>query len=299
MDQVTTPDGRTLEIRTSGSETGYPFVFHSGTPSAAVPFLPLERAARAAGLRMVTYSRPGYGASSPVTGDRADTWSMADDVTDTATVLGALGINEFVTLGWSGGGPRALACAALLPDRCRAAVSLAGVAPYDAEGLDWSAGMGPENVRDFEAAAEGREALAALVEAEVEEFAGVTGDDIIAAFGDLVDEVDASALTGELAEYVAASFRRAAFQGSVGLLEDNLVVMRPWGFDVGDITVPVSIWQGAHDLMVPFSHGTWLAAQLSAARVHLLDDEGHISLLHRFDDMLVELRELAGLSAPS
>lgn len=291
---LTTPDGRQLEFLTGGAEGGFPLLFHSGTPSAAVSYEPLWQAAREADLRLVTYSRPGYGASSP----RPTTAEpvIADDVADSGLLLDALGMDEFVTLGWSGGGPRALACAALLPERCRAAVSLAGVAPVDADGLDWLAGMGPENVRDFELAARGREALRPVVEQEIAEMAGVTGDEVVAAFGGLVDEVDAAAVTGELAEYVAASFRHAVAQGAVGLLEDNLQVMRPWGFDVAGIPVPVGVWQGAHDRMVPFTHGQWLAARIPGARVHLFDDEGHISLVHRIDEMLAELRELAGLA---
>ena len=291
---VTTPDGRQLEYLTGGADDGFPFLFHGGTPSAAVRYQPLWDAARDAGLRLVTYSRPGYGASSPRP-RAAEAPPIDADVADSVTLLDALGIGEFVTLGWSGGGPRALGCAALLPDRCRAAVSLAGVAPADAEGLDWLAGMGPENVHDFELAAQGRGALRSSVEEQVAEFSVVTGKQIVAAFGGLVDEVDAGALTGDFADYLAASFRHAAAQGAVGLLEDNLQVMRPWGFDVAAITVPVSVWQGAHDKMVPFSHGQWLAARIPQARVHLFDDEGHISLVNRIPEMFAELRELAGL----
>lgn len=291
MDLITTPDGRDLEFWQAGPEDGLPLVYHGGTPSAAVPFETRDRAAAEAGLRLVTYSRPGYGASTPRT-DRE--WRIADDVADTVTLLDALGLGEFVTLGWSGGGPRALACAALLPDRCRAACSLAGVAPYGAAGLDWSAGMGPENVRDFEAALAGRDALAPLIAEQVGEMAHGTAESIAEAFGGLVDEVDAAALTGDLAGYLAESNRRASAQGAVGLLEDNLVEIRPWGFDVGEIVVPVSIWQGAHDLMVPYGHGRWLAGQIPTARVHLFDDEGHVSLLSRLPEMYAELRELAG-----
>lgn len=291
---LTTPDGRQLEFLTGGAEGGFPFLFHSGTPSAALAYEPLWEAARDADLRLVTYSRPGYGASTPRPTSTEPVF--ADDVADSVLLLDALGIDEFVTLGWSGGGPRALACAALLPQRCRAATSLAGVAPSDAAGLDWAAGMGPENVRDFELAARGREALREVVEQEVAEFRDVTGDQIVEAFGGLVDEVDAAALTGEFGEFIAANFRHAAAQGAVGLLEDNLQIMRPWGFDVGDVRVPVAVWQGAHDRMVPFAHGQWLAARIPGARVHLFDDEGHVSLVRRLPEMLDELRELAGLA---
>lgn len=294
MDHVTTPEGLRLEILVLGPEEGYPLVFHSGSPSAAVPFAPLERALESAQMRMITYSRPGYGTSTPRPA-RDRPWTVADDVPDTVAVLDELGVGEFLTLGWSGGGPRALACAALLPQRCRAALSLAGVAPYGVAGLDWTAGMGPENVRDFEAARAGRATLEPVIGSQVEQLSTVTAADIVGAFGELVDEVDARALTGEFAEYVAESFRRAFLQGGVGLLEDTMTLTHPWGFDVTEIDVPTSIWQGAHDLMVPFGHGQWLAAHVAGARVHLFDDQGHLTLFDRLDEMLAELRELAGL----
>jgi pimeloyl-ACP methyl ester carboxylesterase len=285
-DFVSTPDGRRLEILTGGAPDGLPFLFHGGTPSAALGYRPLWDAAARAGLRLVTYSRPGYGGSTPR--PVGPPVPIAADAADSAIVLDALGMDHFVTLGWSGGGPRALACAALMPERCLAAVTLAGVAPADADDLDFTGGMGPENVRDFELASRGREALRPVVEEQVVE-----------AFGGLVDEVDAAALTGELADYVAGAFRHAMDQGSAGLLEDNLQVMQPWGFDVADITVPVGVWQGAHDKMVPFAHGRWLAARIPGARVHLYEDEGHLSLVHRMDEMLAELVDLAGPRARS
>lgn len=294
MDHVTTPDGLQLDVLTMGPEDGYPFLFHGGTPSAAVPYAGFEPILERLSLRLITYSRPGYGTSTPRP-DRADPWTVADDARDSVAVLDELGAGEFVTLGWSGGGPRALACAALLPQRCRAAVSLAGLAPYGAPGLDWEAGMGPENVRDFAAARNGRGAVEPILVEQVAEMRDVTATDVVASFGGLVDHVDAGALTGELAEYIAECFRRAAVQGVTGLLDDTMVLARAWGFDLTTIDVPVSIWQGAHDLMVPFGHGQWLAAQVPGARVHLFEDEGHISLVHRFGEMLAELRELAGV----
>lgn len=291
-DHVSMPDGRTLEIVTGGASDGFPLLFHGGTPSAAVPYDAMGRAAEEAGLRLVTYSRPGYGASSPRYAGASPV--LADDVADSVAILDTLGLGEFVTLGWSGGGPRALACAALVPDRCRAATSLAGVAPADAEGLDWTAGMGAENVRDFELATRGREALQRVVDEEAAAMATITAEQLVEGLGDLTDEVDAAALTGAFADYLAATFRHAMTQGSRGYLEDSLQVLRPWGFDVGDISVPVAVWQGAHDRMVPFAHGQWLGARIRGARVHLLDDEGHISLVHRLPEMFAELRELAG-----
>lgn len=288
-------DGRSLEYLTGGDPDGLPFIYHSGTPSAAVLDPLVRDAAQRAGLRLVTYSRPGYGHSSPRPAPGDWPVPIAADVADTTALLDHLGLGEFVTLGWSGGGPRALACAASMPDRCLAAASLAGVAPYDAPGLDWADGMGPENVRDFEAAVAGREAFAAIAAEQAEELATVTAADLVAAFGGLVDEVDAAALSDDMGASVAASFNHAVAQGPGGMVEDTLQIVRPWGFELAHITVPVAVWQGAHDKMVPFAHGKWLAEAIPGARPHLYDDEGHISLGAKMDEILVDLRGLAGL----
>lgn len=288
-------DGRRLEVLVADDRSGLPVLFHGGLPSAVVAYPPLDEAASRAGVHVITYSRPGYGDSSPWPTGRDV--RVVDDVADTVAILDHLGIDEFATLGWSGGGPRALACAALLPGRCLAATSLAGVAPVGESGMpleDYLAEMGPENVRDFRASLEGREALAPLIEQEVEEFAEVTGEQIVAAFGGLVSEVDAAALTGALADWIAAEVRHAAAQGAAGMLEDSLAIVAPWGFDLGGITVPVDVWQGRHDKMVPFAHGEWLAAHVPTARVRLFEDEGHLSLFAQVERVLTELRERAG-----
>ncbi len=292
---VQTPDGRTLEVLTGGDEDGFPLLFHSGTPSAAVGYEPLDEMLAAQGLRLITYSRPGYGASTPRALTDESGPRIGDDVTDSVTILDALGVGAFVTLGWSGGGPRALACAALLPDRCRAAASLAGVAPYDAVGLDWSDGMGVENVEDFVAAAQGATIYQALLEETLPPVFKATRDDIEAAFGSLVTDVDAAYLTDDFADYVARSFRRSGEQGVVGARDDGLALVAPWGFDLATITVPVAVWQGRQDAMVPFAHGQWLAEHVAGATAHLFEDEGHLSLFSQLDRLLADLKDKAGL----
>lgn len=288
---VASPQGGQLEVLTSGPPDGFPLLYHSGTPSAAVPFPLLERAATSARLRLVTYSRPGYGHSDP----RGEPGTLVDDVADSVAVLDALGAAEFVTLGWSGGGPRALACAAALSSRCRAAATLAGVAPREAEGLDWFAGMGQENLDEFAAALTGRQALEEWLGENGTQTFQASADEVAAALGDLASEVDRGALSGELADYVARAFRHAGRQDLVGWRDDDLVLVEPWGFDLDTIRVPVSIWQGGQDRMVPFSHGQWLADRVSGARVHLYPEEGHISLVAQVDRILAGLVEDADL----
>lgn len=285
-------DGRELEVLLGGDPDGFPWLFHGGTPSAAVGSVILDEAARRAGLRVITYSRPGYGRSTPRPWPRP---RIADDLADSVVILDALGISDFVTLGWSGGGPRALACAALLPRRCKAAATLAGVGPSDAPDLDFTAGMGPENVAEFAAAAAGPEAYSAFLAEPVAELATVTGDQVAASLGDLITPVDAAALTGDFAEWLAATFRHAAAQGVIGWREDGIAIMGPWEFSLDDVRVPVAVWQGRQDAMVPFRHGEWLAAHVPGAQARLFEDEGHVSLVGRLDEILADLKQLAGI----
>ncbi len=272
-DLIVTVAERELEVVVAGTGSVTTLLFHTGTPTAALVFPPLVEAAAARGLRTVTYSRPGYSASTPAPGR-----SVADAATDAAAILDAMDVSEFVTLGWSGGGPHALACVALLPRRCRAAVSLAGVAPYGAEGLDWLAGMGEENVEEFSLAAQGEDVLRPWLQQQAQVLARVSGEEVAHALGDLVSPVDIASLTGDFAEFVAASFRKAVSRGVAGWRDDDLAFVRPWGFEVGEVTVPVAVWQGEQDRMVPFAHGKWLAAHLPDARAHLWEEEGHLSL---------------------
>jgi pimeloyl-ACP methyl ester carboxylesterase len=288
---VATPDGRVIEVLDIGPADGLPLLFHWGTPQGAVPFGILERPALERGMRVLAWSRPGYGGSTPRPHGAASA-TIADDATDAATVCAAFDIDSFVTLGWSGGGPRALACAALLPG-CLAAASGAGAAPIDADGLDFLAGMGPENVEEFTAALAGVDAMEQLLRRDAGEVFSVTADQVAVSLGELVSDVDRAALTGELAEVTAASLRRAGEQGIVGWRDDDLALVRPWGFDLSAIEVPVSVWQGAQDRMVPFAHGTWLAAHVPGARSHLYQHEGHLSLLMQMDRVLDDLLERA------
>jgi len=291
--EVRTEDGRVLEVLVGGDPAGLPWLYHGGSPTAAVPFPLFEDAARGLGLRMVTYSRPGYGRSSPYPASEGGP-RVVHDVADSVAVLDHLGVGEFVTLGWSGGGPRALACGALLPGRCLAVATLAGVAPKDGEGLDWFDGMAPENRTEYAASEQGPDAYAAYLTEEFLPIMQMSAADMAAGMGGLLTPVDAAAFTDDLGDYLARSMKHAAAQGVRGARDDGLAATRPWGFDLGSIRVPVAIWQGREDAMVPFAHGEWLAAHVPGTEAHLLDEEGHISLAMRIEEILADLRSLAG-----
>jgi pimeloyl-ACP methyl ester carboxylesterase len=283
-EHVRLPDGRRLEIRVSGPSDGLPLVFHHGTPGALTPIRALERAAHARGLRLVTTSRPGYGGSSRQPGR-----SVVAVAEDTAAVLAEIGADRCLIAGWSGGGPHALACGARL-GAAAAVLVIAGVAPYGAEGLDWMSGMGEENVVEFSAAIQGEQALRSYLRREGEQLRHITAADLVPSLRTLLPEVDRAQLTGEFGEDMAASFREAVRVSVDGWLDDDLAFASPWGFSLDEISVPTMIWQGSADLMVPFSHGQWLASRLPAARAHLEQGEGHLSVgLGALDRMLDEL----------
>jgi pimeloyl-ACP methyl ester carboxylesterase len=155
--------------------------------------------------------------------------------------------------------------------------------------------MSEENLDEFAAAFRGEESLRPFLVNELAGYSAVTSDDIAAALRGLVSEVDREALTGELSEMFARSLRRAALDGLDGWIDDDLAFVKPWGFDLASIEVPVTIWQGHHDRMVPLAHGEWLQSRVPSVQPRLLEDEGHISLLTtRLSDVLDELGELAG-----
>jgi pimeloyl-ACP methyl ester carboxylesterase len=283
-DHLDLPDGRRLDIRVSGPADGLPLVFHHGTPGAATPTRSFEAATHRRGLRLVTMSRPGYGGSTRLPGR-----AVVDVAADTAAVLEAVGAERCLVAGWSGGGPHALACAARV-DAVDAVLAIAAVAPYGAEGLDWMAGMGDDNVAEFGAALEGEEPLRRFLQAEGEQLKGIDPADIVSSLDSLLPDVDRAVLTDEFAEDMAAGFHEGLRRGVDGWLDDDLAFVQPWGFDLDEISVPTMVWQGSADLMVPFAHGRWLASRLPRASVHLEPGEGHLSIgLGACEEMLTEL----------
>lgn len=287
--EVGTPDGRTLDAYADGPEGAVALLFHNGTPSAGLLYAPFVEAASQRGLRMASFSRAGYGSSTRNPGR-----SVAEVCPDVGVVLDRLGAQRFYTLGWSGGGPHALASAALLPERVIGAATVGGLAPYDAESLDWMAGMGPENVAAFSAAVADDAALRTLAVAVASSFATVTADEVAARLGNLVAEVDRPAVTGQAAVWLADVFRESVRNGIWGWYDDELALVRPWGFDPRAIKVPVAVWQGAQDRMTPRAHGEWLASRIPGARAHLLPDHGHLSLgMDSFGRILDDLLTMA------
>jgi pimeloyl-ACP methyl ester carboxylesterase len=270
-------DGRTLHVYDTGAGdgiAGLAVFWQHGTPSTGAPPEPLFAAAAERGIRWVSHDRPGYGGSTPHPG--RDVASAAADV---ASIADALGIDRFAVMGDSGGGPHALACAAVWPGRVLATVCMSGPAPFGAEGLDWFAGMTPSGAAEYRAAATGRAALEsyfASAEFDPEVF---TPADHAAAFGawSWLCTVAAQAL--------------ATDQG--GIVDDDLAYVTPWGCDPRQISTPVLFVHGAQDRLVPSSHATWLTQRCRTAELWLRPDDGHVSILNSSVIALDWLREHA------
>jgi pimeloyl-ACP methyl ester carboxylesterase len=280
-------DGRRLEGWAAG-DAGPVVLFHVGTPSAGIPYPPLVAAAARHGCGFVTYSRPGYAGST-----RDEGRSVADCAADVAAIADALALELIHTVGWSGGGPHALACAALLPGRIASVATLGGVAPWDANGLDWLAGMAEANLEEFAATCDGSDALRRFLEPLAQARVEMTADRLVGELGGLLTDIDRAALTGPFAEYLASTDRAAVSTGLWGWHDDDLAFARDWGFSLAAIDVPARIWHGRHDAMVPPAHGRWLADTVPGARLTLLDSEGHLSLVGRFVEVLDDLLDAA------
>lgn len=289
MTQLSVDDGRTLDVLIGGAKASAArgtLLLNHGTPSDATCWSDWDEVAESRDMHLVSVSRPGYATSNRHAGRTVA--SCADDAT---AVLDQLGVDDFWTAGWSGGGPHALACAALLAKRCRGVAVLAGVAPYGVPGLDFLAGMGPENVAEFGAAVEGEDALCAWLDANAKEFRAVTGEQLATAFGGLVPDADKDALVGGYADHMAQVTRRALKHGFDGWVDDDLAFVREWGFAPGAVTCPVTVWQGDLDLMVPRTHGAWLTEHVPTATARMPEGHGHISLVTTYrteilDDLL-------------
>lgn len=277
---VALPDGRVLHAydrRPAGAAAGPVVVWHHGTPNIGAPPAPLFAAADRLGLRWVSYDRPGYGGSTPRTGR-----PVASAAADVAAVVDALRIDRFAVMGHSGGSVHALACAALLAERVIGAVAVATLAPYDADGLDWFAGMAPSGEATLRAAVAGRAAKEAHEAAAAEDPIGFVS-------------ADWDALAGEWGWFESV-VGPAPKGGPGGLVDDDLAYVAPWGFEPSSILRPVLLLHGTADRIAPVAHAEWLASRIPSAGLWKAGDEGHVSVLRHAETALEWVRTLADTS---
>lgn len=269
------PAGGRLHAYDTGP-TGRPdelaIFWHGGTPNTGLPPAPLFAAAEELGIRFLGADRPGYGGTT-----RDAAAGVGDVVADVVAVADAVGVDRFGVFGHSGGGPRSLACAALLGGRVVAAVAVSSPAPVPSPGLERFDGMAPGIVAEQQAVAAGREALDRILEAdEFDETAFTAGD--------------FEALDGDWA-WFGPVVRAATASGPAGRADDLLAAARPWGFELAAIRVPVLLLHGTGDRMVPASHARWLAARIPGATLRPVGGAGHIDVLTAAPEALRWLRE--------
>lgn len=274
---VTLSDGRKLEVVDAGERGNPAIIAHNGTPVAPGFLTSQIEDALAKGLRLITFGRPGYGKST-----RHRARSVVSAARDTAELADLLELDRFATWGHSGGGAHALACGAMLADRLVGVAAIASVAPYGVDGLDFLAGMGQENIEEFGAALKGEAELQSYLQTKVPESSEIDPKEVAEEMKSLLCEPDKEVFESSNGTEFAKLILNGMQYGLYGWLDDDIAFVKPWGFSLNDIRVPVQLWQGSEDLMVPFNHGKWLAQSIPSVEAHLLNNEGHMSIFIKY-----------------
>ena len=274
-------DGRVLSVEAWGDPRGAPVFLLHGTPGSRSGPRPRAPLLYRLGIRLIGYDRPGYGDSDRQTGR-----TVAAAAADVAAIADALGIDRFAVIGRSGGGPHALACAALMPDRVTEAAVMVGLAPRDAEGLDWFAGMSPANVAAYMVAEFGMEALAARIEPH----AAAIRADPAANLPFLLSELPASDLQVlaniGVRSMLMANFAEAFKHSAAGWIDDVIAFISPWGFEPSRTTVPVRLWHGDADRFVPLGHARWLAERIAGTTLTIESGAAHFGAVKAMPGMI-------------
>jgi pimeloyl-ACP methyl ester carboxylesterase len=288
--QISTPDGRVLQVVERGDPTGRPVLVHNGTPNSRLLFDADVVRAERQGIRLISYDRPGYGGSTRQPGR-----AVANCAEDVRAIAAALELERLAVWGISGGGPHAIACAALLPDLVPAVAVLASSAPWKADGLDYFDGMGEMNVEDIRLLFDDPVAARAKCESDRVEMLATSPEELVEYLSTLLTPTDAAVLTGELAQYLVDAVRSGLAPGSDGWWDDNVAELSPWGFELDSIRTPVLLRHGRQDRFVPFAHGEWLARHIPGVQAELTDDDGHLTLTERhLDDVHAWLLDRLG-----
>lgn len=274
--RISTSDGRTLQVLETGAPDGRAVLFHAGTPNSRLMYAEHVAVAERMGVRLISYDRPGYGGSDPKPGR-----SVADCTGDVRAIAAALGIERLGVMGWSGGGPHALACAALSEDLVPAVVSIASPAPYGVDGFDYFDGMGEANVEAVRLGLADPDAARLKTAAGREQAINGTPEELLEVLSSLLSPVDAAVLTGDYAGFLVECDRVGLAPGIEGWWDDGQAKNTiPWGFELSSIRTPVLLLHGRQDRFVPFGHGEWLARQIPGVETWLTEEDGHMTFLH-------------------
>lgn len=262
--------GRALAVEISGDPQGRPVFLLHGMPGSRVGPAPRSSVLSRMRIRLISFDRPGYGDSDRLPGRR-----VAAAAADVSTIADALGLDRFAVVGRSGGGPHALACAALLPDRVTCTAAMVSLAPWDADGLDWYEGMTDSNVQVYRAAELGRFGIADTLESRSK----VIRRDPAKLLKDLMPELSltdrAVVADSGFRRQLMHTYRQAFRYGAHGWIDDVLAFISAWSFKVESISVPVRLWHGADDPFSPVGHSQWLAQRIPGAELYLEPGVAH------------------------
>jgi pimeloyl-ACP methyl ester carboxylesterase len=276
---VEAPDGRRLTVEVSGAPRGLPVVLMHGTPGSGSGPRPRSSVLYRLNVRLVSYDRPGYGGS-----DRHERRSVADAAADVATIVDALDIGSFAVVGRSGGGPHALACAALLGERVTRTAILVGMAPADAGDLDWFDGMNDDNVRAY-TAADSASLITEMLTARADA-TRLDPETLLTQIELQMTEPDRRVVRDiSMRRLLAETYAEAVRTGPYGWIDDVLALRATWGFSLESIRCPVLLWHGADDTFSPVSHARWLAERIDHAQIHVEKNAAHFTAVEILPDL--------------
>jgi pimeloyl-ACP methyl ester carboxylesterase len=281
--QVKAADGRTLAAATWGRPDGRPVFLLHGTPGSRLGQTPRSALLSRLGLLVITFDRPGYGDS-----DRRPGRRVCDAAVDVRTIADHLGLDRFSVVGRSGGSPHALACAALLADRVVRTAALVSIAPWDAQGLDWQAGMSPSNRNSYRR--EYQDDQGRRLSATLRIRSRDIREDPQRLLEQLRGELPAAdrwvLASGTMTSLLRANYREALRRDSGGWIDDALAFRQSWGFNVAEIPGEVLLWHGEDDVFSPVEHTIWLGERIPNSRVDIRPFEGHFGAMRVMPEVL-------------
>jgi len=278
---VKTADGRRLATAVFGDPEGRPVFLLHGTPGSRIGPRPRSAILHRLGVRLICFDRPGYGESDRQLGRR-----VCDAAADVSAIADAFGLDRFAVVGRSGGGPHALACAALLAERVTKVAVLVGLAPREADGLDWLDGMTESNITEYEAVSNGYAAIAAVTKATADAVRANPAS-LLAKLQPELPDPDLRVVTDPgIRSLLQAAYAEALRMSPHGWIDDALAFYAPWGFDPASVTVPVLLWHGANDNLSPVSHAKWLARRIPSAAVVVQAGAAHFGAIDVLPDIL-------------
>jgi pimeloyl-ACP methyl ester carboxylesterase len=287
---VQTPDGRRLSVESLGAPDGKPVFLLHGTPGGRHGPRPRGIVLHRLGIRMISYDRPGYSGSDRLLGR-----GVADASIDVEAIADYFGIDRFSIVGRSGGGPHALACAALLNKRVICAAALCSLAPYNAEDLDWSAGMTGSNVRAYRDAEADLGALIATLNDQAGKVRNNSEGLLKMLWPELANHdkniIGDIALRRIIAQIHAEALRETAD----GWIDDVIALSRPWGFDISEIIAPVKLWSGSDDVFSPIAHTHWLAERIGNVELDIAPGAAHFGAVEILPKILAWIAEKANM----